>query len=51
MFEQSVDLPANPEHTVQGALEALEARESLTRALRAKRRAAIKENNFLKGMR
>lgn len=48
--EQSIDLPAG-DGTVRGALEALGAREEITRAMRDKRRIKIKEANFLKGMR
>lgn len=51
LVERSIDLPSNPQHSIQGAIEASEARQELTRALRAKRRASIKEKNFLKGMR
>lgn len=51
LIEQSIDLPSNPMHSVEGAMEASEARQDLTRALRAKRRASIKEKNYLKGMR
>lgn len=51
LVERSIDLPSNPEHSIQGAMEALDARQELTRALRAKRRAGIKQKNFLKGMR
>ena len=49
--EQSVDLPANENGTLEGALEAGTRREELTHRLRQKRRASIKEANFLKGMR
>lgn len=49
--QQTVDLPANEEGSVSGALEAVEKREELTKAMRAERRAKIKERNFLKGMR
>lgn len=48
--EQSIDLPGNKDGTMVGALEALRARQDLTKALRTKRRSAIKEANFLKGM-
>ncbi len=50
LIEQSIDLPANDEHTVEGASQAVEARHKLTKALREKRRAVIKEANFLKSM-
>ncbi|KAI9838622.1 MAG: hypothetical protein M1819_004936 [Sarea resinae] len=48
--EQSIDLPAG-DGSVKGAVEALESREELTRAMRAKRRGSIKEDNFLRSMR
>lgn len=48
--EQSVDLPAG-DGSIRGALQAAERREEITRAMRVKRRGAIKEANFLKGMR
>ena len=51
LVEQSIDLPANPQNSLAGALEAVQAREGLTRALRVQRRGGIKEKNFLKGMR
>ncbi|KAI9825301.1 MAG: hypothetical protein M1832_001335 [Thelocarpon impressellum] len=49
--EQSVDLPTNADGSVEGALSAGESRDEITRRLRETRRAAIKESNFLKGMR
>lgn len=49
--QQTIDLPANQEGTVRGALEAVEKREELQKAMRKERRAKIKERNFLKGMR
>lgn len=45
IYEQSVDLPN------RDPLEAREAREELTSAMREKRRKDIKEGNFLRGMR
>lgn len=48
--QQSVDLPANAEGSVQGALEAERVREDLTAALRKERRKGIKNSNFLKSM-
>jgi large subunit ribosomal protein L54 len=48
--EQSVDLPV-ADGTVEGAQLALDTTRDLTKALRAKRRAAIKEANFLRTMR
>lgn len=50
LYEQSVDLPAG-DGTIQGAVEAGESRQELTKAMREKRRAKIKEDNFLKAMR
>lgn len=50
LYEQSVDLPRG-DGTLSGAAEAAQARRDLTKAMRAKRRAKIKEDNFLKGMR
>jgi large subunit ribosomal protein L54 len=49
LYEQSIDLPAG-DGTVEGAMDAERAREELTKAMRVKRRAAIKEQNFLKTM-
>jgi large subunit ribosomal protein L54 len=49
--QQTIDLPSNEEGSVKGALEAVEKREELRKAMRGERRAKIKERNFLKGMR
>ncbi|KAF9736292.1 hypothetical protein PMIN06_008273 [Paraphaeosphaeria minitans] len=49
IYEQTIDLPAG-DGTVDGAVKAGEARGELTKAMRDKRRAAIKERNFLKAM-
>ncbi|KAF2238026.1 hypothetical protein EV356DRAFT_508619, partial [Viridothelium virens] len=49
LYEQSIDLPGG-DGTIEGALAAGEAREGLTRAMRAKRRSSIKEDNFLRAM-
>jgi len=49
VYEQSIDLPSG-DGTLQGAREAGEARQELTKAMRDKRRSKIKEDNFLKGM-
>jgi hypothetical protein len=49
IYEQSVDLPTG-DGTVEGAIEAATARKELTKAMREKRRSAIKETNFLKTM-
>ncbi|KAJ9631664.1 hypothetical protein H2203_000063 [Taxawa tesnikishii (nom. ined.)] len=50
LYEQSIDLPGG-DGTLAGALDAGEARAELTRAMRTKRRSAIKEDNFLRAMR
>lgn len=47
---QTIDLPAG-DGSKEGALEAGEARQELTVAMRSRRRHGIKEGNFLKGMR
>jgi len=49
LYEQTIDLPAG-DGSAKGAVEASGAREELTKAMRNKRRAGIKEANFLKGM-
>lgn len=49
IYEQTVDLPAG-DGTAEGAMQAANAREELTKAMRTKRRATIKEANFLKAM-
>ncbi|KAK1064609.1 hypothetical protein LTR74_008611 [Friedmanniomyces endolithicus] len=49
LYEQSVDLPAG-DGTLEGALEAGEARGELVRSMRGMRRKGIKEGNFLRGM-
>ena len=45
IYEQSIDLPS------ESPQESKAAREELTKAMRAKRRAGIKEKNFLVSMR
>lgn len=50
LTQQSIDLPANEEGTIMGALEAGDKREELREAMRRERRNKIKESNFLKGM-
>ncbi|KAF2707772.1 hypothetical protein K504DRAFT_458257 [Pleomassaria siparia CBS 279.74] len=50
IYEQSIDLPSG-DGTTEGAIEAAAAREELRKAMRQKRRALIKENNFLRAMR
>ncbi|KAF2799112.1 hypothetical protein K505DRAFT_371211 [Melanomma pulvis-pyrius CBS 109.77] len=50
IYEQTIDLPAG-DGTVEGAMMAAGAREELRKAMRTKRRATIKENNFLRAMR
>lgn len=49
LYEQTVDLPAG-DGSLEGAVKAQEARGELTKAMRNKRRADIKEKNFLKAM-
>jgi large subunit ribosomal protein L54 len=49
IYEQTIDLPAG-DGSLAGAVEAAGAREELTKAMRDKRRATIKEANFLKAM-
>jgi large subunit ribosomal protein L54 len=49
LYEQTIDLPAG-DGSLQGAVQAAHAREELTKAMRNKRRASIKEANFLKAM-
>ncbi|KAJ9648376.1 hypothetical protein H2199_001230 [Coniosporium tulheliwenetii] len=50
LYEQSIDLPAG-DGSIDGAMMAGKAREDLTKAMRKKRRSAIKEDNFLRAMR
>jgi large subunit ribosomal protein L54 len=50
LYEQSIDLAAG-DGTVRGAMVAGQVRDELTRAMRQKRKADIKESNFLKTMR
>jgi len=49
VYEQTVDLPAG-DGSLGGAVQAAQARGELTKAMRDKRRAEIKEKNFLKAM-
>ncbi|KAF2830968.1 hypothetical protein CC86DRAFT_366468 [Ophiobolus disseminans] len=49
IYEQTIDLPVG-DGSLQAAVKAAEAREELTKAMRNKRRATIKEANFLKAM-
>jgi large subunit ribosomal protein L54 len=48
--EQSVDLAVG-DNSAEGVAESSRARAELTKAMRVKRRASIKESNFLKTMR
>jgi large subunit ribosomal protein L54 len=48
--QQSIDLPSNEQGTLDGAMEAADTREEIRKALRKQRRAAIKQNNYLKSM-
>lgn len=49
LHEQTTDLPAG-DGTLEGAIDAAGARDSLTKSLRKNRRSKIKEANFLKAM-
>lgn len=49
IYEQTIDLPAG-NGSLEGGLEAAQARQDLTKAMREKRRATIKEANFLRTM-
>jgi large subunit ribosomal protein L54 len=49
IYEQSIDMPVG-DGTAEGAMLAEAARGQLTKAMRQKRRATIKETNFLKTM-
>jgi large subunit ribosomal protein L54 len=50
IHEQTIDLPAG-DGTLESSAVAQNARRELNRALREKRRAGIKEDNFLRAMR
>jgi large subunit ribosomal protein L54 len=50
IYEQTIDLPAG-DGSLETAVAAGAAREDLRKAMRVKRRADIKERNFLKAMR
>ena len=49
LYEQSIDLPAG-DGTLEGAVEAGEARGELNKSMRGMRRKKIKEDNFLRSM-
>jgi large subunit ribosomal protein L54 len=49
LYEQTIDLPAG-DGSLASAVQAADARDELTKAMRNKRRANIKEKNFLKAM-
>lgn len=49
LYEQSIDLPFG-DGSVEGARVADKARDDLTKSMREKRRAKIKEDNFLRTM-
>lgn len=49
LYEQTIDLPAG-DGSLDGNVQAAGARGELTKAMRTKRRGAIKEANFLKAM-
>ncbi|KAK4237031.1 mitochondrial ribosomal protein L37-domain-containing protein [Achaetomium macrosporum] len=48
--KQSVNLPSAEPGNLEQAIEAVEKREELRRAMRKERRAKIKESNYLKAM-
>lgn len=50
IYEQSADLRAGGDGSFEARKEAFEARAESNRGLRGKRRATIKEDNFLRGM-
>lgn len=50
LTRQTINLPANEDGTVQGAIAAHEKRTELRSALRRERKAKIKETNYLKSM-
>ncbi|KAF1832956.1 hypothetical protein BDW02DRAFT_404048 [Decorospora gaudefroyi] len=50
IYEQTIDLPSASDGSLGAAVSAARAREELTKAMRDKRRAGIKEANFLKAM-
>jgi large subunit ribosomal protein L54 len=50
LTQQSIDLPANEEGTLEGALEAEGKRGEVKEALREERRRRIKETNYLKSV-
>ncbi|KAI2618376.1 mitochondrial ribosomal protein L37-domain-containing protein [Hypoxylon sp. NC1633] len=50
LHHQSINLPANKEGTMAGALEAERAREILRRAMQRDRKNKIRESNYLKSM-
>ncbi|KAH6637885.1 mitochondrial ribosomal protein L37-domain-containing protein [Boeremia exigua] len=49
LYEQTIDLPTG-DGSLEGAVQAAGARGELTKSMRNKRRADIKETNFLKTM-
>ncbi|KAF1840577.1 uncharacterized protein K460DRAFT_381344 [Cucurbitaria berberidis CBS 394.84] len=49
IYEQTIDLPVG-DGSLDSAAKAADARDELTKAMRNKRRATIKEANFLKAM-
>jgi large subunit ribosomal protein L54 len=48
--KQTVNLPGAEPGNLPQAIEAVDKREELRRAMRKERRAGIKESNYLKGM-
>ncbi|EPQ66777.1 BgtA-20400 [Blumeria graminis f. sp. tritici] len=50
LTQQSIDLPANEEGTLEGAQKAEESRKELKMAMRSERRKMIKQKNYLKSV-
>ncbi|CAG8959919.1 hypothetical protein HYFRA_00012636 [Hymenoscyphus fraxineus] len=50
LTQQSIDLPSNAEGTVEGAMDAVGAREEIRKAMRRERRQGIKTKNYLRSM-
>lgn len=48
--QQSINLPGSLEDGLEGAVQAIDKREELRRAMRKERKAKIKEANYLKSM-
>lgn len=48
--QQSINLPGSPDGSIEDALNAVDKREDLRKAMRKERKAKIKEANYLKSM-